>query len=78
MRIPNTRRIEDFQVCVHSKIKHLTLKCLEALGSLEVRWDGGWGNHMKMGWGGEEAWDMEQSDDGWGGEGNGIWSINNE
>jgi hypothetical protein len=39
---------------------YLTLKRLEAPGSLEVRW--GWGLHM------------EQLKGEWG-EGNGIWSI---
>jgi hypothetical protein len=31
-----------------------------------------------MGWGGEEVWDVEQSGGGWGGVGNGIWSVKNE
>jgi hypothetical protein len=26
---------------------------------------GGGGIHMEMGWGGEEVWDVEQSEDGW-------------
>jgi hypothetical protein len=39
MRPPTT--VEDFWVCVHSEMIHLTLKRLEALGSLEVRWSGG-------------------------------------
>jgi hypothetical protein len=30
---------------------------------------------MEMGWGGEEVWHVEQSQDGWGMEGNGIWSV---
>jgi hypothetical protein len=34
---------------------HLTLKKLEALGSLEVRWGGGGDIHMEMGWGEEEV-----------------------
>ena len=34
---PNTCTAEDCQVCVHSEIMHLTLKRLEAPGSLEVR-----------------------------------------
>jgi hypothetical protein len=42
---------------------HLTLKRLEAPGSLEVRW------------GGEEVWDMEQLEGEWGRVGNGIWSV---
>ena len=28
--------------------------------------------------GGEEVWDVEQSEGGWGGAGNGIWSVKNE
>jgi hypothetical protein len=28
-----------------------------------------------MGWDGEEVWDVEQSEDGWGRAGNGIWSV---
>jgi hypothetical protein len=28
-----------------------------------------------MGWGGEEVWDVEQLEGGWGG-GNKIWSVN--
>jgi hypothetical protein len=31
-----------------------------------------------MGWGGEEVWDVEQSEDGWGGAGNRKWSVKNE
>jgi hypothetical protein len=54
------RPLEDFQVYVHSEMKHLTLKRLEATGSLEVRWVGAstwrWGG---VGWGGEEVWDVE-------------------
>jgi hypothetical protein len=38
---PNAHRVEGFQVCVHSEMKHPILKRLEAPGSLEVRW--GWG-----------------------------------
>ena len=30
---------------------------------------------MEMGWGGEEVWDVEQSEGGWIREGNGIWSV---
>jgi hypothetical protein len=33
---PNTHTVEDFQVCVHSQMMHLTIKRLEAPGSLEV------------------------------------------
>jgi hypothetical protein len=68
MRPPNTHTVEDIQVCVHSEMKHLTLKGPEAPGSLEVRWDGrDRGIHVKKGWGGEEEWDVEQSEDRWGG-----------
>ena len=31
-----------------------------------------------MGWGGEDVWDVEQLEGGWGGAGNGIWSVENE
>jgi hypothetical protein len=44
MRLPNTHTVEGFWVCVHSEIMHLTLKRLEAAGSLEVRWHGEWGH----------------------------------
>jgi hypothetical protein len=33
---------------------------------------------VETGWGGEEVWDVEQSEGGWGGAGNGICSIKNE
>jgi hypothetical protein len=33
----NTHTVEDFWVCVHSEMMHLTLKMLEAPGSLETR-----------------------------------------
>jgi hypothetical protein len=29
---------------------------------------------MEMGWGGEEVWNVEQSEGGWG-AGNRIWSV---
>jgi hypothetical protein len=32
--------VEEFQVCVHSEMKYLTLKRPEAPGSLAVRWGG--------------------------------------
>jgi hypothetical protein len=32
----------------------------------------------ERGWGGEEVWDVEQLEGGWGGAGNGIWSVKNE
>jgi hypothetical protein len=51
---------------------------LEAQGSLGVRWAGALGIHVEMGWGGVEVWDVEHSEGGWGGSGNGIWSIKNE
>jgi hypothetical protein len=54
---------------------HLTLKRLETPGSLEVRWGMGVGGiHMETGWGGEEVWDVEQTEGGWG-AGNEIWSV---
>jgi hypothetical protein len=40
---------------------HLTLKILEAPGNLEVRWGLGWGHPC-----GEEVWDVEQTEGGWG------------
>ena len=54
---------------------HLTLKRLEAPGSLEVRWGGGGGIHVERGCGGEEVWDVEQLEGGKGGAGDGIWSV---
>ena len=33
---------------------------------------------METGGGWEEAWDVEQLEGGWGGVGNGIWSVKNE
>jgi hypothetical protein len=36
----NTHTSEDCQVGVHSEKMHLTLKRLEAPGSLEIRWGG--------------------------------------
>ena len=42
---------------------HLTLKRLEDPGSLEVRWGGSGGIHVETG-GGEEVWDVEQSEGG--------------
>jgi hypothetical protein len=47
---------------------HLTLKRLEAPGSIEVRW----GIHGLMGCGGEVVWDVEQLEGGRGGVKNGI------
>ena len=34
--------------------------------------------HMETRWGGEEVWDVEQLEGGWGGAGNGIWSVKNK
>jgi hypothetical protein len=36
---------------------------------------GGGDIHVEMGWGGVEVWDVEQWYGGWGGIGNGIWSV---
>jgi len=41
---PPTHTVENCQVCVHSEMMYLALKRLEAPGSLEVRWGGGWGD----------------------------------
>jgi hypothetical protein len=51
---PNTHTVEDFQVCVDSKMKHPTLKSLEAPRHLEVRWCEEWGHPCGDGvrWGG--------------------------
>ena len=40
---------------------------MEAQGSLEVRWGGGWDHPRGEGVGWEEVWDVEQSEGGWGG-----------
>jgi hypothetical protein len=56
---------------------HLTLKRLEAPGSLEIRWVEGGGIHVKTRWGGQEVWDVEQLEVGLG-AGNGIWSVKND
>ena len=45
---------------------HLTLKRLEAPGSLEVRWNGGWGHPGGDRVGGEVVWDVEQWESRWG------------
>ena len=50
---------------------NLTLKRLEAPGSLEFRWGKGWG-HLHGDGGKEDAWDVEQTEGGWGRGGNGI------
>ena len=39
---------------------------------------GGGGIHVETGWDGEEVWDVEQSEDGWGEVENGIWNVKNE
>jgi hypothetical protein len=44
----------------------LTLKRLKATGRLEFRWGLGWGIHVETGWGGEDMWDVEQKEGGWG------------
>jgi hypothetical protein len=56
---------------------HLTLKRLEAPGSLEVRWGGGGHPHGEEVWW-EEVWDVEQSESGWGEGENEIWSVKNK
>jgi hypothetical protein len=56
---------------------HLTLKRLEAPGSLEVRWDGVVGASTWR-WDGLGRRYGEQSMGGWGGTGNGIWSAKND
>ena len=78
MRPPtHTHKVEDFWVCVHSEMMHLTLKRLEAPGSLEVRWGGVGGILVEIGCGGEEVCDVEQLEGGWGGVGNGMWIVKN-
>jgi hypothetical protein len=59
-------------------MKHLIIKRLEAPGSLEgcqVGWGWGGGIHVEVGWSGEDVWNMELSNGGWGEAGNGIWSV---
>ena len=46
-KAPNTHTVKNFLVCVHSEMMHLTLKRLEAPGSLVVRWGGGWKHPCK-------------------------------
>ena len=43
---------------------HLTLKRLEAPGVLRSGEVGVGGIQVEMGWGGEEGWDLEQSEGG--------------
>jgi hypothetical protein len=54
---------------------HLTLKRLEAPGSLEVRWGGGLGHICgdRIGW--EEVWDVEQTEGGSGLGGVREWNM---
>jgi hypothetical protein len=33
---------------------------------------------VETGWGGEEVWDVEQSEGGWGRAGNRTWDVKNE
>jgi hypothetical protein len=56
---------------------HLTLKKLEAPGSLEVRWGGEWGHPCRdgVGWGGCVECGAVG---GWMGVGNGIGRVKNE
>jgi hypothetical protein len=66
MRFP-THTVEDFPFCVHSEMMHITLKILEAPGSLEARWVGVGTSKWRQGiW--EEVWDVEQleAQQGWG------------
>jgi hypothetical protein len=53
---------------------HLTLKKLEAPGSSEVRWGGGWGHPRRDRKGGEEGWNVKHMEGRWGAK-NGIWSV---
>jgi hypothetical protein len=48
---PNIHTVEDFQLWFNSEMMHLTLKRLEAPGSLEVRWGGGGDTHVDIGGG---------------------------
>ena len=57
---------------------HLTLMKLEASGSLEVRWGGELGHHCGDRGVGEEVCDVKQSEGGWVGVRNGIWSVKNK
>jgi hypothetical protein len=55
MRPSTQYTVEDFLVCVHSEMMHLTLKRLEAPGSLEVECGRGWDHPHGdgVGWGGD-------------------------
>jgi hypothetical protein len=48
-------------------MRHLTLKILEAPGSLEVRWGRGWWHPPgdRVGW--EKVWDVKYLEGRWGG-----------
>jgi hypothetical protein len=72
---PYTHTVDDFPFCVHSEMMHLTLKGLEAPGSIEVRWGEGWGHPLgdRVRWGGGMGCGAVR---GWvGGAGNGIWNV---
>jgi hypothetical protein len=71
MRPPITHTVEDFWVCVHSEMIHLTLKRLEVSESLEIRSGGGGGIHVETGWCGV-VWGVDQTEGGWGG---GKWNM---
>ena len=51
---------------------HLTLKILEALGCLEVKPVKGVVNQVETEWDGEDVWDVEQFEGGWGA---GEWNM---
>jgi hypothetical protein len=74
MRPPtHIHKVEGFWVCVYSEIMYLILKRLETLGSLEVRWSGGWGHpHGGTGVGWGESMGCGTVG-GW--TGNTIWSV---
>jgi hypothetical protein len=72
---PPTHTVEDFRVCIHSEMMHLTLKRTEAPVSLEVRGQVGWGLEASMWRGGSGMWSSLRVS---GEVGNGIWSIKNK
>jgi hypothetical protein len=56
-----TYTVENFWVFVHSEMMHLTLKRLEAPGSLEIWWGGSW-RYLRGavgGWVGGGEWNIE-------------------
>jgi hypothetical protein len=65
---------EDFWVCVHSEMMHLTLKRLEAPESFrgQVVWGVGISTWRQGGRGGGMVCETVR---GWIGEGNKIWSV---